>query len=95
MPQYLYRASYFPEVLQLVAEPARRAACEDLAGLMGGHIDSFHSSFGDDDLYFVARMPDSTVAAHFTAAVSRIMKTIRMVPLQPASTLATHPQNEE
>ena len=83
MPKYLFRASYFPDAASSAPERqrARRTPCKNAAMTLGGRIESFHGAFGDDDLYFIADMPDGSAAAAFTAAMSRNTKTIRMVAI--------------
>jgi len=73
MPKYMLHASYSTEGVQgLLSDggSARRdaatAACESL----GGSIESFYFSFGDDDAVVIADLPSNADAAALSLAVA-------------------------
>ena len=73
MPKYMLRASYSTEGVQgLLSDggSARRdaatAACESL----GGSIESFYFSFGNDDAVVIADLPSNADAAALSLAVA-------------------------
>jgi len=73
MPRYLFQVSYTADGIRgLLKEggSSRRAMVADLAGKMGGSIESFYYAFGDDDVYVIAEVPDHETAAAISFAVS-------------------------
>ncbi len=73
MPKYMLHASYSTEGVQgLLSDggSARRdaatAACESL----GGSIESFYFSFGEDDAVVIADLPSNADAAALSLAVA-------------------------
>jgi uncharacterized protein with GYD domain len=66
MPKFLIVASYTPEGAKGVLSKgggARRDAVEKTIADIGGHLESFHFAFGEDDAYVIADLPDNTAAA--------------------------------
>jgi uncharacterized protein with GYD domain len=73
MPKYLVKAHYTQQGLKgLLAEggTSRRDAVEKLAADLGAHMESFHFSFGDDDVYIVLDAADNATVAGVSMAVS-------------------------
>ena len=73
MPKYLFQVSYTQEGLQgLLNEGGtrRREVVENLAAEMGGRLETFYYAFGDDDLYFIAEMPDDASATAASLAIA-------------------------
>ena len=73
MPKYLVGASYVGEGLKgLLKEggSSRRAAVETLIKGLGGTLESFYYSFGEDDVVGVVDFPDNATAAAFSLAVN-------------------------
>jgi uncharacterized protein with GYD domain len=70
MPKYLFCGSYTPEGLKgLLAEggSARVEAAKQALKSMDGTLESFYFSFGDNDFYIIADLPD-----HATATVTSL-----------------------
>lgn len=73
MPKYLVRASLSQEGLKgTLAEGGtkRREAVERLTKSLGGTLESFYYSFGDDDLYALMDFPDNVAAATASMVVT-------------------------
>jgi uncharacterized protein with GYD domain len=49
---------------------ARRAALEQTVAALGGTLESFYYTFGDDDVVGIAEMPDNVSAAAFSVTVA-------------------------
>ena len=72
MPKYLVQGSYSTEgVRGLLKEggTSRRAAIEQLARGLGGSITAFYYSFGQDDVYVIADVPDHATMTAISLAV--------------------------
>ena len=66
MAKYLIVASYTTDGIKGVLEKggvARRDAVEKMIADVGGHLESFHFAFGDDDAYVTAELADNATAA--------------------------------
>lgn len=73
MPKYMVAGTYSPEGLQGLqkdkASGRRRVLKKAVAGL-GGKLESIHYSFGGDDVYCIADMPNNVSAAALSVAAS-------------------------
>lgn len=61
MAKYLIQANYVGDGIKgLLKEggSARRAVMEELAGSLGGSVESAYYAFGDTDVYVILDMPD-------------------------------------
>jgi uncharacterized protein with GYD domain len=66
MPKYLIQASYIGDGVQGLRQEggsARRAAVEKACTSVGGRVDAFYYTFGDDDVVAIIDLPDNTTAA--------------------------------
>ena len=75
MPKYLWCVSYSTEGVKGVLKEGgtgRREAVEKLAANLGATIESFHVSFGEDDAYVIADIPDNPTAAAISLAVAGV-----------------------
>jgi uncharacterized protein with GYD domain len=73
MPRYLFRASLSPEgVAGVLAEggSARRKVVEEAITTLGGTLETFYFTFGDDDVVLIAELPDNETAAGFAMETS-------------------------
>jgi uncharacterized protein with GYD domain len=91
MPKYLFEAKYTPEGVRGLKEAgasSRAKALADMAGGMGGTLESFYFAFGDVDAYVVLDLPDDEAAAAgaFTVGASAAteVKTIKLLTLDEA-----------
>ena len=90
MAKYLFQASYVGDGLKgLLAEgaTARVDHVKQLITDMGGTIEAFYFSFGEDDVVAIGEFPDQETAAAFSLAVNasgavRIKTTVLMTPEQ-------------
>lgn len=88
MAKYLFQASYVGEGIKgLLAEGAtsRVEHVKKLITGMGGTVESFYFSFGDDDVVALGDFPDNETAAAFSFAVNasgavKIKTTVLMTP---------------
>jgi len=88
MPKYLYQASYVGEGIKgLLAEGAtsRVEHVKELITGLGGTVEAFYYSFGDDDVVAIGDFPDNETAAAFSFAVNasgavKIKTTVLMTP---------------
>jgi uncharacterized protein with GYD domain len=72
MPKYLCSAGYSAEGLQgLVRDTAsgRKAAVQKAIKALGGKLEAFYYSFGDDDVVLIVDLPDNTAAAALAVTV--------------------------
>ena len=88
MPKYLISGSYTVEGAKgLLKEggTSRRATIEQLAKGMGGSVEAFYYSFGEDDVYVVVDVPDeaSMVAISLAVAVSGAVNLTTTVLVTP------------
>jgi len=73
MPKYLVQAKYTTEGIQgLVRDSAsgRRADVTAAVKALGGKVEAFYYSFGEDDVITVLELPDNTTAAALGLTVS-------------------------
>ena len=73
MPKYMISGSYTVEGAKgLLKEggTSRRATIEQLAKGMGGSLEAFYYSFGGDDVYLIADVPDDASMAAISLAVA-------------------------
>jgi uncharacterized protein with GYD domain len=72
MPKFLVEASYTKEGfagVQGKGGSSRRDAVADMVSAMGGTLESFHFSFGEQDAYVIVDVPDNEAAAAVAMAV--------------------------
>ena len=65
MPKYLFQGSYTQEGLSgLLNEGGskRREAAEQVVKSVGGTLEAYYFSFGDNDFYVIVDMPDNVSA---------------------------------
>lgn len=90
MAKYLFQASYVGEGIKgLLAEGATKRVdhVNQLITGMGGTIEAFYFSFGEDDVVAIGEFPDQETAAAFSLAVNasgavKIKTTVLMTPEQ-------------
>jgi uncharacterized protein with GYD domain len=73
MAKYLYQASYVGDGFKgLLAEGAKSRVdhIKELVTGVGGTIEAFYFSFGDDDVVAIGDFPDNETAAAFSFAVN-------------------------
>ncbi len=73
MAKYLLKASYNTEGARgLLKEggTSRRAAVEKVVRDLGGKLEVFYFSFGDEDAIVIADLPDAVAAASLSLAVN-------------------------
>lgn len=71
MPKYLFEASYTSEGLQGVIKDTasgRKAAVQKACKSLGGKLEAFYFSFGDNDVVLIADLPDNASAAAVSLA---------------------------
>ena len=71
MPKYLFEASYSAEGLQGVIKDkasGRKAAVQKAIKSLGGKLEAFYFSFGDNDVVLIADLPDNASAAAVSLA---------------------------
>jgi len=85
MPKYLVRANYTTKGIQgLVADSAsgRRSDVTAAIKAAGGKVEAFYFAFGDDDVIFIADLPNNiSVAAATIAAAATGALRVRTTPL--------------
>ena len=72
MGKYLIKGSYSTEGVKGVLKEGgsgRAAAVEQLAGGLGGSVESLYFAFGTSDVYVIVDLPDNASAAAVAAAV--------------------------
>ncbi len=72
MPKYLYQASYTSEGAKGLIQDGgskRRAQIEKMTQSMGGSVEAFYYTFGDDDVCLIVDVPDNVTAAAASLAV--------------------------
>lgn len=86
MQKYLFYGSYTPEGYRgLLAEGGTRRAdaVRIAAESMGGTLESFYFSFGENDFYVIINLPDNVNATAFTltgnVSESFSMKTVTLL----------------
>jgi uncharacterized protein with GYD domain len=73
MAKYLVIASYTTEGIRGVMASggtARREAVEKTAASLGGRVEAFYFSFGQEDAFVLLDLPDNTAAAALGLAVA-------------------------
>src|ERR1700740_150062 len=73
MPKYLIQASYTAEGLKALHKDkasGRREAVSHAIAALGGKLEVFYYSFGQDDVVLIAEMPDNASMTAFCMAVS-------------------------
>jgi len=88
MPKYLFYGAYTPEGLKgLLAEggSSRIQAAKQALKSVGGSLEAFYFSFGDNDFYIIVDLPDnvSTTAISFAGNVSGTFSIKTVVLLTP------------
>ena len=88
MPKYLFQGSYTQEGLRGLLDEGgskRREAAEQAIGSLGGTLEAYYFSFGDNDFYIIVDMPDniSTTAATLVGNASGAFKIKTVVLLTP------------
>ncbi len=88
MPKYLFHGSYTPEGFRGLLDEGgskRREAAEQALKSVGGTLEAFYFSFGDDDFYIIVDLPDnvSTTAVSFVGNVSGAFSIKTIVLLTP------------
>jgi uncharacterized protein with GYD domain len=71
MPKYLFYGSYSPEGYKgLMAEggSSRIAAAKQALGSVGGSLEAFYFSFGENDFYIIVDLPDHITTTAVTLA---------------------------
>jgi uncharacterized protein with GYD domain len=85
MAYYLFQGSYTPETwAALVKRPQNRSrAVQNLAQELGGSLEGFWLTFGQDDFVGIMRMPNNVNAAALSvaAAAGGAVRSIRTTPL--------------
>ena len=85
MPKFLCTAGYTAEGLQGVVKDTasgRKAAVQKAVKGLGGKVEAFYFSFGDDDVVLIVDLPDNTAAAAMSLAVgSSGLVQLRTTPL--------------
>ena len=85
MPKYLIQGSYTAEGLQGLKKDTaagRRAVVQAAVKALGGKLESFHFSFGKEDVVLIVDLPDNVAAAAIatTASASGSVR-LRTTPL--------------
>jgi uncharacterized protein with GYD domain len=73
MPKYLIHASYTAEGARGLLKSggtARRRAVEELLAPLGGKLEAFYFTFGDEDAILIIDLPDHVAASAIGLAVS-------------------------
>ena len=88
MPKYLFHGSYTPEGIRGLMEEGgsrRREAAEQALKSVGGVLEAFYFSFGDNDFYIIVDLPDNvtTTAVSFVGNVSGTFSIKTIVLLTP------------
>lgn len=89
MPKYMIHASYTAEGARGLLKSggsARRKAVEDLLASVGGKLESFYFTFGDEDAVLIIELPDSIAASAIGLAVNASgavkSRTIVLIPVE-------------
>jgi uncharacterized protein with GYD domain len=73
MPKYLFEADYLSEGINgLLKEGGTRrlAAVDELFKSLGGTVEAFYYSFGDEDVFIIGDLPDNASAAALAIRVN-------------------------
>jgi uncharacterized protein with GYD domain len=90
MPKYLVQASYLSEGMKgLLKEGGtrRRLAVDELFASLGGTVEAFYYTFGDEDVFIIGELPDNASAAALVfkvnaAGVTRVKTTVLLTALE-------------
>lgn len=72
MGKYMFLANYNAEGARGLLKDggtARRKVVDELAGSVGGSVETFYYAFGSDDAYVICDLPDDEAAASIAATV--------------------------
>ncbi len=72
MGHYMFRASYTTEGMKGLKKEGAAARTEAVRGMvekLGGQLEALYWAFGDDDVFVIVELPDSTTAAAVATAV--------------------------
>jgi uncharacterized protein with GYD domain len=88
MPKYLFHGSYTPEGIRGLMEEGgskRVEAAQQALGSVGGSLDAFYFSFGENDFYIIVDLPDhaSTTAISFVGNASGTFRIKTVVLVTP------------
>jgi len=88
MPKYLFHGSYTPKGFRGLLDEGgskRREAAEQALKSVGGTLEAFYFSFGDNDFYIIVDLPDnvSTTAVSFVGNLSGSFSIKTIVLLTP------------
>jgi uncharacterized protein with GYD domain len=88
MPKHLFHGAYTPEGFRGLLDEGgskRREAAEQALKSVGGTLEAFYFSFGDNDFYIIVDLPDnvSTTAVSFVGNVSGSFRIKTIVLLTP------------
>ena len=85
MPRYLVSATYSSEGLQGLQKDkasGRRKALKKAIAALDGKLESMYYSFGGDDVYLIAELPNNVCAAAISVAASSSgLVTVTTTPL--------------
>jgi uncharacterized protein with GYD domain len=73
MPRYLWQVNYTSSgAAGLLKEggTSRRAVVDKLVAGVGGKVEAFYYSFGEDDAYIIVELPDDAAAAAISLTVA-------------------------
>ncbi len=73
MPKYLIQGSYSVDGIKGVLKEGgtgRKAAVESAVKALGGKLEAFYFTFGDDDVVAIVDGPDNVTAAAFSMGVA-------------------------
>ncbi len=73
MAKYLIQGSYSVDGIKGVLKEGgtgRRAAVEAATKSMGGKLEAFYYTFGEDDVFGIADIPDNVTAAAFSLIIA-------------------------
>ncbi len=73
MPKYLVKASYTADGARGLVKDggsARRSVVQKMVEGLGGTLESFYYAFGEDDVYVIMDLPDTTAGLALTLAVN-------------------------
>ena len=73
MVKFLITGSYTADGAKALAKEGgsqRKAAVVNMLGGLGGKLEAFYFAFGDNDVYLIVDVPDTTSGAALTLAVN-------------------------
>jgi uncharacterized protein with GYD domain len=88
MPKYMVHATYTAEGAKGLLRSggtARRKATEELLASLGGKLEAFYFSFGDEDAVLIIDLPDQVTASAIgmTVSASGMLRTRSTVLVTP------------